>query len=304
MLSWLSSLRRTAPRPAASAAAPPPGPTRHRAPDPEAAAPPPQPASALSWLLHGPSPREDLPTPAERLLLQALDRQLDAPTLSSDLLPRAPGVIPQLIALLRQEEPSRAAMVQQVLKDMMLTAEVLRLARSPYYGAMPVETLEAALDRIGSIGLQSAMARVLIRPVYHAQAGTLMARAAPRLWLHAEHKSMLCAEIAAGDGSDRFEGFLAGLMHDTGWLALLRLLDRQQLAPSLPSSLAFDAALDARKDRLFGRLTAKWDLTPALTSLSEHLHRGPSPTPPPLARALYIADRRCTAELSGHAPAA
>lgn len=304
MLSWLSSLRRTAPRSTASVPPPPSGPASHLAPTADPAAPLSQAASALSWLLNGPTPQQEPPTPAERQLLLTLDRQLDAPTLSNDLLPRAPGVIPQLIALLRQDEPSRAAMVQQVLKDMLLTAEVLRLARSPYYGAMPVETLETALDRIGSIGLQSAMARVLIRPIYHAQSGSLMARAAPRLWVHAEHKSMICAEIAAGDGGDRFEGFLAGLMHDTGWLALLRLLDRQQLTPALPSSAAFDAALDARKDRLFGRLTAKWDLTPALTSLSEHLRQGPGPTPPPLAKALHIADRRCTAELSGQLAAA
>lgn len=297
MLAWLSSLRRAPQRPPVATTTPLPGPASALVPADIAPVSAP---SALSWLLDGPTPHEEQPTPMERQLLRSLDRQLDAPALSGDLLPRAPSVIPQLIALLRQAQPPRAAMVQQVLKDMLLTAEVLRLARSPYYGSLPVETLEAALDRIGTVGLQSAMSRVLVKPVYHATSGSLMARAAPRLWLHAEHKAMICAELVARDGGDRFEGFLAGLMHDTGWLALLRLLDRQQLTPSLPSSLAFDAALDARKDRLFGRLTAEWDLTSALTALSRHLSEGQGNTnPPPLASALHAADRRCTAELAG-----
>lgn len=291
MFSWFSSLRRA---PAAVAAVP------AFAPEAGAAAVEQPEPSALAYLLEGPPPRVGPLTETERALLQPLDRQLTASTLPPDLLPRAPAVIPQLLGLLRQAQPSRAAMVQQVLKDMLLTAEVLRLARSPFYGSQPVETLEAALDRIGTAGLQTAMARVLLKPVFHAQSGGLVAMAAPRLWQHAEYKSLLCAELVAQNGGDRFEGLLAGLLHDTGWLALLRLLDRIGMTPRLPLSLALDAALDRRKDRLFGRLTADWDLTPALTSLSRQLRgRGPQPVDHPLALALRTADRHCTADLTG-----
>lgn len=255
-------------------------------------------ASALTYLLASPPPCPGSLGEAERALLRTLDRQLAAATLPTDLLPRAPAVIPQLLGLLRQAQPARAAMVQQVLKDMLLTAEVLRLARSPFYGAQPVDTLETALDRIGTAGLQSAIARVLLKPVFQAQAGGLVAVVAPRLWQHAEYKSMLCAELVAQRGGDRFEGLLAGLLHDTGWLALIRLMDRVQTRPVLPISLALDAALDRRKDRLFGRLTADWDLTPALTSLSLQL-RGSTAAggDTRLATALRDADRHCTADL-------
>lgn len=298
MFSWFSSLRRapasaavTAMPTLASAAAE----TSADQVDP----------SALAYLLEGPPPLIGPLSDAERALLQPLDRQLAAATLPADLLPRAPAVIPQLLGLLRQAQPSRGAMVQQVLKDMHLTAEVLRLARSPFYGSQPVETLEAALDRIGTSGLQSAMARVLLKPVFHAQSGGLVALAAPRLWQHAEYKSLLCAELVAQDGGDRFEGLLAGLLHDTGWLALLRLFDRAGTVPKLPFSLAFDAALDRRKDHLFGRLTADWDLTAGLTSLARQLRsRTPEASQHPLALALRKADRHCTADLTGQPRAA
>ena len=137
-------------------------------------------ASALAWLLDGPPPRPGPLTAAERALLQPLDLHLRAARLPGDLLPRAPAVIPQLLGLLRQEQPPRAAMVQQVLKDMLLTAEVLRLARSPFYGNQPVDSLESALDRIGTAGLQSAMARVLLKPVFQAQACLLYTSPSPR----------------------------------------------------------------------------------------------------------------------------
>lgn len=297
MLSWLSSFRR------APAPQPPP---------PAAAANPAQPApavqvapalpsvSTLSWLLDGPAPLQAPATTAEKQLLQALDRQIAGTPLNAGLLPRAAAVIPQLLALMRQETPQRAALAQQVLKDLSLSAEVLRVARSPFYGAQPVDTLESALDRIGIDGLDAAMARVLLKPVFQAQGDGLSARAAARLWQRAEYKSMLCADLLARDGGDRFAGFLAGLLHDTGWMALLRISDRAGLRPELPLSRAMDLALERRKDRLFGHLVADWDISPALTSLARQVQTAPmEAVATPLAKALRTADWTSTIDLSG-----
>lgn len=284
MFGWISSLRR-APAPAAPA---PPAPSVAEPPVP----------SAFSWLLAAPAPVDRPLSDEERAWVRPLDQQLLAGALPADVLPRMPSVIPQLLGLLRQEHPSRGAMVQQVQKDVLLMTEVLRIARSPFYGAQPVETLESALDRIGTSGLQSAMARLLLKPVFDAQSDGLLAQAAPRLWQHSDYKALLCSELVANEGGDRFEGYLAGLLHDAGWLALLRLMDRLALKPAWPLSLALDAALDRRKDRLFGRLTAGWDLTPGLSLLSRHL-ADPRSAPSPLLEPLRQADCAATADLSG-----
>jgi HD-like signal output (HDOD) protein len=300
MFGWFST-RRNAPATSAPAAitavaVPAVEPVPSTPADPAAPAP-----STLSWLLDGPAPLPAPPGAHEKLLLQSLDQHLTASRLSADLLPRAAAVIPQLLALMRQEAPQRSAMVQQVLKDLLLTAEVLRVARSPFYGAQPVDTIEAALDRIGTAGLHAAMARVLLKPVFQAQGGGLTARAAPRLWQHSEYKSMLCADLMAREGGDRFEGYLAGLLHDTGWLALLRVIDRAGLHPELPLSRALDLALDRRKDRLFGRLVAEWDLSPALTTLAQQMQAAPmAAVALPLAAVLRTADQTSTLDLSAH----
>jgi HD-like signal output (HDOD) protein len=291
MLAWLQSLKRPAPVPAS-------------APDPAAVAP--QAPSALSGLLAVPAPQPGPLTASERAWIAPLERLLAAETLPGDLLPRAPSVIPQLMGLLRQAQPARGAMVLQVQKDPLLTAEVLRVARSPFYGGAAIETLDEALDRIGTSGLQSAMARLLLRPVFDAQSGGLLAQAAPRLWQHSDCKAMLCAEHVARAGGERFEGYLAGLLHDTGWLALLRLLDRAALRPAWPISLALDAALERRKDRLFGRITADWGLSPGLSALAQHL-RDPHAADAAagetgvLLAALRAADREAT-EAMARAP--
>jgi HDOD domain len=266
---------------------------------PAAAAPAPEPTpdSALTWLLGVAAPEQRQLTAADRAWIAPLDNQLRATELPADVLPRMPSVIPQLMGMLRQEQPSRSAMVLQMQKDVLLTAEVLRVARSPFYGSQPVETLESALDRIGTSGLQSAMSRLLLKPVFDAQGDGLLAQAAPRLWQHSDYKALMCSDLVGRSGGDRFEGYLAGLLHDSGWLALLRLMERLQMRPQWPLSQAMDRALDQRKDRLFGRLTAGWALTPGLSALSRHLAdpRQPCPALWPL---LQAADRSATADLA------
>lgn len=257
--------------------------------------------STLSWLLGAAAPQPaDAADAAERKLLQRLDAMIAAPTLPPNLLPRAPAVVPQLLGLLRREQVPRFELARQVAKDVTLAAEVLREAGSAQYGTRPVEGLEDALDCIGETGLRQAMARVLVKPVFQAQTGGLAARAAPRLWRHAETKSAVCSELAA-DPALRFEAFLAGLMHDAGWMALLRLLDRSRLGLPQAWSTAFDAAMERRRDRLFGRITADWGLTDGLTRLSQRFAAADPAADDPLARLLREADSQCLVQLAAAA---
>jgi hypothetical protein len=259
------------------------------------------PESNLAWLLGAQPPvTSAAPTTAEASLLRRLDAQLAAAELPPNLLPRAPAVVPQLLALLRREQqPARHEVARQVAKDVLLTAEVLRTARSAAHGLRPVERLEDALDRIGEDGLRQATARVLVKPVFQAPAGGVIARAAPRIWLYAEIKSTVCAELAP-EPALKMDAFLAGLMHDTGWIALLRLIERAGAALPRAWSSACDAALASAKDRLFGRLTADWALSPGLTELAQAMARNAGTGT--LAPLVQQADRLCLAHLDSVDP--
>lgn len=252
----------------------------------------------VAWLMDLP-PASDRPLgEGESIALAAIDELIDGKRGVSDLLPRAPAVIPHLLSALRQRDPSVRALVERVSKDLTLVAQVMQMARSAAYcGQGEVRDLAHAISVIGEQGLQMAIARVVLRPLLQAGGGALSAQAVPRLWDHTEHKSQLCSMKAAAAGLDPFDGCLAGMMHSAGWTAALRQLDR---APALdrPWSRAFVEQLAARRDPLFGRVVASWQVSPAVTALAEEaVAPGWGAGGSALARLLLESDREATVRL-------
>jgi len=264
-MGWLARLFSSpppAPPPAARGLTPAGAPT---SPAP-AAAPP----AAVTWLpqLLAVSEAEGAPLSAvEQRALGVLDATLELPALPPDLLPRTATVIPQLLALLRQTDLPVPALVQRVAKDVVLSAEVLRLASSPYYRAQgDVTDLTQAIALIGERGLQTVIARVVLKPMYEPPPGTLAARVAPRLWEHAQALAAQCAATAGAAGESPFDGYLAGLLYDTGWTVLLRVLERETISVALPPTAAFGAAIEDRSHRLFGLAAQRWNITPGFSA--------------------------------------
>jgi HDOD domain len=222
----------------------------------------------LPWLL-GSAPGAEGIAPAERQALAALDQTLALAALPDELLPRAAALVPQMLAMLRQTDLPVQALAQRVAKDAQLTAEVMRLAGSPYYRAQGgVSDLGQAITLIGVSGLNTVIARVVLKPIYEAAPGPLSARAAPRLWEHADALASQTSVLAAEAGGSAFDGTLAGLLHGCGHSVALRLLDRCGVALALPPSGAFAAAIDERAHRLFGLAAQRWNITPAFTAFA------------------------------------
>ena len=179
-----------------------------------------------------------------------------------------------MLALLRRDDVALAQLAQQVARDSALVAEVLRLARAVARGGSgDPPDLSQAIARLGRSGLNAAIARVLLRPLFDASGDGLLARASTRLWQHAEAKAQRCSALATPLGIDPFEAYLAGLLHNSGWAAVLHALDRDGARGPSPASLprhcttGFAAALPARCDRFFGRLG--WDVTAPLAALAD-----------------------------------
>jgi hypothetical protein len=236
---------------------------------PVAAVPP-----LLHWLLDTPPAAEPGPSAAEQRALHALDTWSRTPTAAGEGLPRPRTLLPQLLALLRRDDVALGQLAQQVARDGALVAEVLRLARAVARGGSgdPVD-LSQAIARLGRSGLNAAIARVLLRPLFDASGDGLLARASARLWQHAEVKAQRCSALAPPLGVDPFEAYLAGLLHNSGWAAVLHALDRDGARGPSPAPLprrctpGFAAALPARCDRFFGRLG--WDVTAPLAALAD-----------------------------------
>jgi hypothetical protein len=249
----------------------------------------------LAWLLVlPPAPPRPSPAATERLLA-TLEQALATPESAARLLRRAPNVVPRLINTLRSDIYSRAEVAEQIERDPVLMAEVLRTARSVLYGHLHrgAPTVAQAVGLLGSEGLRQAIARVLLRPLFNAEGRGLQARAAQRLWDDSERCAALCVALAREQGQDAVDAYLAGLLLNAGWSALLHGADLHGLAPALHEGTLDDPAvvqaLFALRDRALGLLLPTWEISPALSALGQALAGAPEAPAAPLQDVLAQA---------------
>jgi HD-like signal output (HDOD) protein len=248
----------------------------------------------LRWLLGWPATPRKATLPLDRVLA-LLDPALATPEACGRLLRRAPNVVPRLVQTLNSDVYSRDDVVLQVERDPVLTTEVLRVARSVLYRREPgrAPSIATAVGLLGSSGLKQVIHRALVRPLYSADGNSLQARTAARLWDESERCARLCVALAREHGVDIVDAYLAGLLHNTGWSAVLQALDAAGVAGALHQGLLdgpdAPAQLVRRHDQALARLLVSWNLSPELTGLACDLGATTLPPGPSLARVLAEA---------------
>jgi HD-like signal output (HDOD) protein len=261
------------------------------------------------WLIGSPANAGARPASGALVgeMLGRVDEIIASETLRAGLLPRAPHVVPQLMKTLRDEGYSSADVASRISRDVVLTAEVVRSATSVLQRGDDGEEIDLAraVQVIGTQGLRRAIANVVLRPIFDAKGSSLSARAATQIWKDADRKARLCAAFAGQAGLDPFDGYLAGLLHNSGWTAVLRAIDNLE-------DLAIGAAevshpevvpqVIRRRDALFGALVGPWKLGALMDEIAEEVGSvGLENVRSPLGIALRDADR--LAALRALAPA-
>jgi HD-like signal output (HDOD) protein len=227
-----------------------------------------------------------------------LRRLSESPGAGAHLVPRVPAVIPQLLRSLRDDAMSSADLSRMLAQDVVLVAEVIRSANSPFYrSGAPVRTIESALMLLGQNGMRLLLARVAFRPVISTQTGTLARVAAPLVWRHAEKCALAANMLAPRLGANPFEAYLAGLMQNVGLVVAFRLFDQLYPDAVLPQSPAFHAALAEHGRTLSARIAAMWEFPESVVSaIAQTGHPGMSALPRTLALADRIAKLRMLAD--------
>jgi HD-like signal output (HDOD) protein len=251
------------------------------------------------WLIGVPANAAARP-PAGALLgelLGRVDEIIASETLRAGLLPRAPHVIPQLMKTLRDDRYSSADVADRISRDVVLTAEVVRSATSVLARGDDDEEIDLAraVQVIGTQGLRRAIANVVLRPIFDAKGSSLSARAATQIWKDADRKARLAAPIAGQYDLDPFDGYLAGLLHNSGWTAVLRAIDNLEdlaVGPAEIAHLAVVPEVIRRRDELFGALVGPWKLGALMDELAAEVGSvGLENARSPLGCALRDADR-------------
>lgn len=226
----------------------------------------------------------------EKAILDEMARLVTHPYSAAGLVPRVPAVIPQLLGSLRDDSLSGADLSRQVAQDVVLVAEVIREANSPYYRpAQPVKSIEGAIRLLGQNGLRMLLARVAFRPVIGIQSGRFARQAAPLVWTQSEQCALAASILAAGLDANPFDSYLAGLMHNIGLIIAFRVIDRVvpqgDLAENLADSAAFCAHLLEASRALSSVIATEWNFPDTVANAIA------KPRATPLGLALSLGDR-------------
>lgn len=221
-------------------------------------------------------------------------------------LPPAPRILPELLALLRQEDVDADRVVKLIEFDPAITAAVLRLCNSAVFaGAGPASDLPSAVTRLG------------FRQVYQlvaAVSGSRMLGAAQKgyginggeLWQHSVTTAVAAQLIAQSNGDDESLAFTAALLHDLGKIVLAGALEHIY-AELVENSQSQQAALIETEKRLLGvqhaeiggRLLARWKFPENIVS-AVTFHHEPAAAAPHQRLAAYVYLGNMIAYFMGH----
>jgi HD-like signal output (HDOD) protein len=153
----------------------------------------------------------------------------------------------QLLNLVSDMSQPLARVVALLRTDAVLTAEVLRLANSPLLGCRSeIKNILQALAFLGTDRINSLIVTTAMRGLAGPSGGNL-ARAC---WRHNLATAVICERLASSLRINPERGYMAGLIHDIGRLALLRAFPNYEEA--LTEAAAEGQNLLATERALYG----------------------------------------------------
>lgn len=215
---------------------------------------------------------------SERELLRAIHGSLREVVGDRQYFPRKPLIIPQLLRAIKSDEASKKQLVDIIVQDPVLTADVLRLANNAHYrrSAEAVDTLGRALSLLGMDGLRSLVSTSLLQPVFRVPRG-YFGRFSDTVWQQTSLSALAAQAYARRSGScDSFTAHLTALLLSVGTIVLFRLtVDKHgRISTDPPQAELFVRVLDEGADALSRAIAKDWDLAPQiLTALDEHVRK-------------------------------
>jgi len=209
---------------------------------------------------------------------------------------RRPMMLPQLLRAVHDRKSTQHQLANIFARDPALAGNLLKVANSPVYrvGADPVESLDRAVALLGTDGLHSLIATVLVQPVFKL-AATHYPRFPEIVWEHT-FRSASAAENHASlvENDDPFAAQLLALTMGLGVIVIYRIIidrSRELLNGKSPHPAVIISLIDSQCAGVAKRVAASWELSDrVLTALEEQRprRRASDPQVPlsPLGRSL------------------
>jgi putative nucleotidyltransferase with HDIG domain len=230
------------------------------------------------------------------------DGKIKAVVDAVDDLKPLPDTVTRALGLMREADVSVSEIVSALSIDQALTARILKLANSAYYGFVhPSTTLHEAVSRLGFRRTRN----ILLTVSYSSLLGRRVAGynlGHGELWRHSVAVATIAQRI-----SERVvypapdEAYIGGLLHDIGKLALDQYYDidwdqllRMGQMHEMMLIEAEEHSLGLNHAQIGGELARKWDLPLCLVdAIAKHHDPASANSSPELAALVHMADIIC-----------
>jgi HD-like signal output (HDOD) protein len=251
---------------------------------------------AMYELAFGGLAREKPPQQELRITGENAEQVFEALATDPKYAMRRPMMLPQLLRAVHDRNSTQHQLANIFARDPALAGNLLKVANSPVYrvGADPVESLDRAVALLGTDGLHSLIATVLVQPVFKL-AATHYPRCPEIVWEHT-FRSASAAENHAlqVENDDPFAAQLLALTMGLGVIVIYRIIidrSRELLNGKSPHPAVIIALIDSQCAGVAKRVAASWELSErVLTALEEQRPRRRASDPQiplsPLGRSL------------------
>ena len=211
-------------------------------------------------------------------------------------LPAFPAVVMELISSLGNDDLAVDDVAEKLARDLALSAKVLRMANSSFYGmTRQIGTIPEALNILGLRTVRTVVMAAGVTGGFKMSTGTNFDFTA--FWRHSVGTALCAQALAQELNMDSDLGFTVGLLHDIGRVAL---------AYSFPEAyekvMAYQAehdvlGLDAERAVLGtdhavmgGQIAQHWRFSPAIAEAIENHHSPAMHHGPGLVGLAHVAD--------------
>jgi len=228
-------------------------------------------------------------------------------------LPCLPSLYVELVDELGKPDPSIKAIGETISKDVAMTAKILQLVNSPFFGIC--KRVSSPAEATSLLGLDIVRSLVLSIQVFSQfNQASVPGMPLEQLWSHSLKVGQYAKHIARAENQDRRiadDAFMAGVLHDTGKLILAsNFSDWYNQAISL--SKEKQEPLAVLETELFGTshgevgayLLGLWGFShPLIEAVAFHHHPSRSPDGGfSLLTAVHVANAFAHADSSSNGP--
>lgn len=196
--------------------------------------------------------------PLQELIIEEItSNRLELPVFSPVAL--------KLQSTLNEENITVEEIESILMEDQTLTSQVLRMANSAFYkGLHSITTIRKAIIRLGLEQVANLAMTASQRNTYFSE-NSILHRYMEKLWQHALASAIGSRWIAqrCGYRNESESAFLAGLLHNIGQLAIVKILEEicaRQVITALTDTVTFEILESPLHTEQGYRLMTQWNL--------------------------------------------